>query len=101
MHRNTGMPKIPAMEEGLLTEEKKVVVFLEVIPSSHFSVGFIVKLQPLSSNSMKQNKSKWHQKESAGCHWKTKKNWIFLYKWPLEIFSVCCYENEVEFISLV
>lgn len=53
MHRNIGMTKLPAMEEGLLTEETKVVVFLEVIPSSRFSIVFIVKLQQLSSNSMK------------------------------------------------
>ena len=32
-------------------KEKKAVIILEVIPS-HFTIGFIVKLQPLSPNSV-------------------------------------------------
>ena len=52
MLRKIDMPKIPAAEEGLLIEETKAVVFLEVILSSHFTIELIVKLQLLSSNSV-------------------------------------------------
>ena len=39
------------MKERLLIEETKAVTFLEVTPF-HFTIGFTVKLQPLSLNSV-------------------------------------------------